>query len=57
MTKIPPYNNEAYFEFDVYSKSPDSKLFRNPTAPNFELMLEREKDGKSLLPSFMQVFI
>lgn len=22
MTKIPPYNNEAYFEFDVYSKEP-----------------------------------
>ncbi|CAD8066334.1 unnamed protein product [Paramecium primaurelia] len=56
MTKIPPYNNEAYFEFDVYSKDPQSKLFRNPTAPNFEKMLERECDGKSLLPSFMQKY-
>ena len=42
MTKIPPYNHEAYFEFDVYSKDPKSKLFRTPTAPNFKNMLDRE---------------
>ncbi|CAD8114705.1 unnamed protein product [Paramecium sonneborni] len=56
MTKIPPYNHEAYFEFDVYSKDPNSKLFRTPTAPNFKNMLDRECDGKSLLPSFMQKY-
>ncbi|CAD8172101.1 unnamed protein product [Paramecium octaurelia] len=56
MTKIPPYNHETYFEYDVYSKDPNSKLFRNPTAPNFKQMLDREQDGKSLLPSFMQKY-
>ncbi|CAD8147606.1 unnamed protein product [Paramecium pentaurelia] len=56
MTKIPPYNHETYFEFDVYSKDPNSKLFRTPTAPNFKQMLDREQDGKSLLPSFMQKY-
>lgn len=52
MTKIPPYNNETYFEFDPF-KDVKSKLFRTPTAPNFKNMLDRECDGKSLLPSFM----
>ena len=56
MVKVPPYNHEAYFEFDKYSKSTKSQLFRTPTAPNFDKMLDRECDGKSLLPSFMQVF-
>ena len=55
MVKVPPYSNEAYFEFDKYSKSTKSQLFRTPTAPNFDKMLDRECDGKSLLPSFMQV--
>ena len=55
MVKVPPYNHEAYFEFDKYSKSTKSQLFRTPTAPNFDKMLDRECDGKSLLPSFMQV--
>ncbi|CAD8185264.1 unnamed protein product [Paramecium octaurelia] len=56
LTKIPPYTFESYFEYDEYSKKSKSQLFNSPTAPNFNTMLEREYDQRSLLPSFMQKY-
>ncbi|CAD8119796.1 unnamed protein product [Paramecium sonneborni] len=55
MTKKSDYTFEEYFEFDIYSRSQKSQLFRVPTAPNFGKMIDRDHDHKqSILPSYMQ---
>ncbi|CAD8210745.1 unnamed protein product [Paramecium pentaurelia] len=54
MTKKSDYTFEEYFEFDIYSRSQKSQIFRVPTAPNFGKMIDREHDHRSILPSYMQ---
>ena len=46
-------SNENYFQYDEYYNSPNSNVFVPPRAINFDLQLERDKDVKCPLPSFM----
>lgn len=53
--KISDTQNENFFEYDKYSKTNKSSIFRNvQSSPNFDKLLPREIDPNSPLPSFMQ---
>jgi len=57
MTKPSEYTFEEYYEFDHYSRSPESQIYKVPTVPNFDKMIDRENHANnSKLPSYMHVF-
>jgi len=54
MSKKPVSNNQGFFYLDDYKLMGNTILFRKTKTPQLKQMRPRDRDPKSVFPSFMQ---